>query len=142
MLGERKKLENYFQDSETTDIAEMHEKFWKNVELKPSVVNKKALLARANFMQEELDEFRMAVENGDFLEQIDALIDITVVAKGTAVMMGLRWKRHWDEVYRANMEKEPGKNKKRPGMAFDLIKPAGWYGPDHRLVLEDYWRPG
>ena len=141
MLSKRRIYHDYFGDSETTDIAEMHDKFWSNVELKPSVNNKKALLARADFMQEELDEFRRAVTNGDFLEEIDALIDITVVAKGTAVMMGLRWERHWDEVYRANMEKEVGKNIKRPEMPFDLVKPSGWMGPDHRLVIEDYRVP-
>ncbi|MHA1806802.1 MAG: hypothetical protein ACTSX2_04450 [Candidatus Thorarchaeota archaeon] len=141
MLDKRRVFHDYFGDSETADIAVMHDKFWSNVQLKPSVNNKKALLARADFMQEELDEFRAAVTNGDFLEEIDALIDITVVAKGTAVMMGLRWERHWDEVYRANMEKVVGENVKRPDMAFDLIKPCSWSGPDHRLVLEDYGLP-
>ncbi|HUW45932.1 MAG TPA: hypothetical protein VMW50_09085 [Dehalococcoidia bacterium] len=138
MSTDRTTFERYFKDSETVDIAQMHDKFWSNVKLKPSVCDKATLLARADFLQEELDEFRRAVENGDYLEQIDALVDLVVVAKGTAVMMGLRWKWHWDEVHRANLMKEVGANKKRPDMPFDLVKPKGWIGPNHLVILDKY----
>jgi predicted HAD superfamily Cof-like phosphohydrolase len=142
MSTDRTKFESYFRDSETVDIAQMHDKFWGNVKLSPSVCTKEVLLARADFIQEELNEFRSSVENGDYLEQIDALVDMVVVAKGTAVMMGLRWKWHWDEVHRANLMKEIGKNEKRPDMPFDLIKPEGWIGPNHLSVFDArYDRP-
>jgi len=127
----RQRFEKYYGDSEVADLAEMHEKFWGDQKLKSSVGDKAYLMARAEFIQEELDELKAAIRGGDFLEQIDALIDIVVVCKGSAVLMGLRWDRHWNEVMRANNEKEPGVQSKRPGMRHDLIKPKGWCGPNH-----------
>lgn len=132
----RQKFEDYYGDKEVADLAEMHEKFWGDQSLKPSVSDKDYLMARAEFIQEELDELKEAIENGDYLEQIDALVDIVVVCKGSAVLMGLKWDEHWDEVMRANNEKEPGEQAKRPGMKHDLIKPSGWCGPDHLRVLD------
>ena len=120
----------------------MHTKFNFTCSLKPSVSDKKTLLARAEFIQEELDELKQNIENGDYLETIDALVDIAVVVKGTAVIMGIRWKYHWDEVHRANMMKQVGNNAKRPDLEQDLIKPEGWCGPDHLLVMDRHGRTG
>lgn len=131
----RKKFENYYEDKETADLAEMHEQFWGDQHLQHSMGDKEYLLARCDFIQEELDELRSAIENGDYPEMIDGLIDIVVVCKGSAVLMGFRWERHWNEVMRANMAKEPGTQSKRPGMKHDLIKPRGWSGPNHLAVL-------
>jgi len=136
MDKQRKKFLNYYGDPETTDIAEMHHKFWNNVTLNPRPGSRDDILARVDFIQEELDELREATMRGDFLEVIDALVDIVVVAKGTAVMIGIPWRTHWNEVHRANMSKEVGQNKKRPDMPFDLIKPPGWMGPDHLSILK------
>ena len=139
---DRTRLEGYFKDPETVDIAEMHTKFNFTCSLKPSVSDKKTLLARADFIQEELDELKRNIENGDYLETIDALVDIAVVVKGTAVIMGIRWKYHWDEVHRANMMKQVGNNDKRPDLEQDLIKPEGWCGPDHLLIMDRHGRKG
>ena len=136
MSPNRQKFENYYRDKETADLAEMHEKFWGDQSLKPTMSDRDYLLARAEFIQEELDELKEAILQGDFLEQIDALVDIVVVCKGSAVLMGIPWGGHWNEVMRANMGKEPGAQSKRPGMKHDLIKPPGWMGPDHLSVLD------
>lgn len=138
MGANRQKYERYYGDKEVADLAEMHEKFWGDQMTKPSVSDKDYLLARAEFIQEELDELKKAIAEGDYIEQIDALIDICVVAKGSAVLMGIRWNRHWNEVMRANGEKEVGKQSKRPGMKHDLIKPEGWCGPNHLGVLDGH----
>ena len=95
------KFMTYYGDTETVEVAEMHRKFWGDQKLKPSIGNKEYLLARAEFIQEELDELKEAIEQGDYLEQIDALIDIVTVCKGSAVLMGVRWSKHWAEVLRA-----------------------------------------
>ncbi len=134
----REHFEKYYEDPETTDLAIMHQKFWGDQKTKPSMGDKEYLLARCDFIQEELDELRLAIENKDYPEMIDGLVDICVVAKGSAVLMGVRWGRHWNEVMRANMEKEPGEQSKRPGMKHDLVKPEGWCGPNHLAVLSGY----
>ena len=139
---DRTRLESYFKDPETVDIAQMHDKFNFTCSLQPSVSDPQTLKARADFIQEELDELKQNIEHGNYLEIIDALVDIVVVAKGTAVIMGIRWKYHWDEVHRANMMKQVGNNDKRPDLKQDLIKPPGWYGPDHLRVLDLHGREG
>ena len=130
-----REFREYFGDTETAQIAEMHEGFWDNVAQHPKMLDRVTLEARAAFIQEEVDELVASIASGDVLETIDALVDITVVVKGTAVLMGLRWSEHWDEVLRANKAKEVGRNPKRPDLEHDLIKPPGWTGPDHRPIL-------
>lgn len=139
---DRTRLESYFKDGETVDIAEMYQKFGFTVNMRGTILPRHILMSRAEFLQEELDELKEAIESGDLLNQIDALIDLVVVAKGTAAMMGLRWKYHWDEVHRANMMKQPGNREKRPNLSEDLIKPPGWYGPDHLQIIEKHGRTG
>jgi predicted HAD superfamily Cof-like phosphohydrolase len=131
---------NYYMDEETYDIAHMHKKFGMTYNLKPKALNHETLMSRAEFIQEEVDELMRAIEQNNYLEVIDALVDIVVVVKGTAVMMGLKWKLHWKEVLRANLAKERGSNPKRPDLKEDLIKPLGWHGPSHSFVLNSYDR--
>jgi len=133
-------IQDYFIDSETADIAAMHQKFDMTFNLKPQALKHDTLMSRAEFIQEELDELKEAIAHNDYFETIDALVDIVVVVKGTAAMMGLRWSKHWDEVHRANMAKERGRNPKRPDLEEDLIKPCGWAGPSHSFVLDSYDR--
>lgn len=61
-----------------------------------------------NFIQEELDELKEAVENEDIVEILDALLDITYVGLGNGAMVfGLKDKM-WDgyqEVQASNLSK-------------------------------------
>ena len=97
---------------------------------------------RRRFMQEEVDEFVEAWEDGDEAGQADALIDLVYVAMGTAHLMGLPWQALWDEVQRANMTKQrasaDGSDSKR-GNALDVVKPPGWTPPDIEGILERHW---
>lgn len=90
----------------------------------------KFLQFRIAFLQEELDEMKSAKSAEDV---VDALIDLCVVAIGTLDSFGVDSYKAWDEVLEANMNKETGVKPSRPnplGLP-DLIKPAGWVGPDH-----------
>lgn len=94
---------------------------------------------RAGFMQEELDEYREAVEKGDPVGQVDALCDLIYVAIGAAIESGfVGFDSHFAAVHAANMAKVPGK---KPGRehseGFDAIKPEGWTGPeaDHAAIF-------
>lgn len=136
--GVRGKLDKYFEDEETADIAEMHHQFEMTYNTAPRTLSKDTLKSRAEFIREELDELFDAIERNDYLAMVDALVDIVVVVKGTVAMLGLRWRRHWREVHRANMSKQRGNNPKRPELKEDLIKPEGWMGPDHLNVLTRY----
>jgi hypothetical protein len=94
---------------------------------------KKYLEFRLNFIKEEYDETREALIMEDAEEIVDGLIDICVVAIGTLDAMGVNAHKAWDEIFKANMNKEVGIKKERPnplGLP-DLIKPEGWVNPSH-----------
>lgn len=92
---------------------------------------------RLDHLKEELDETILAVENDDLEEVIDGLLDLIYIAAGTLGMCGIKSQLHWEEIQRANMSKERGVNPKR-GHDVDVIKPAGWEGPNHGRVLKWY----
>lgn len=119
------------------DMERMHEKYgvpnWilENVNDKEKM--QKFLEFRIKFLKEELDETRKAFEDGNPEEIVDGLIDLCVIAIGTLDAFKIDAHTAWEEVYRANMEKEVGVKESRPnplGLP-DLIKPDGWQAPDH-----------
>ena len=114
------------------DIAEMHTKFGVNEKIRQLDKEKlaKFLEFRVAFLQEELDEMRLAT-NGD--DVVDALIDLCVVAIGTLDAFDIDSDEAWKRVHQKNMEKEVGIKASRPnplGLP-DLIKPEGWTAPTH-----------
>lgn len=124
-------------DKELEDVRAFHNKFsFLDSGRFPSMVTKRKLRERAECLQEELDEFKKAIESQDFAEQADALIDLVYFAKGTAVIMGLPWEELWDDVQRANFSKERGITKR--GHAFDVIKPEGWQKPQGEAILKKH----
>ena len=56
---------------------------------------------------------------------------------GTSVLMQLPWQSLWNEVQRANMTKvrADDESQSKRGSNLDVIKPAGWVGPDIKGVL-------
>lgn len=127
-----------FQDSETCHVADMHYQFGFDIGDFPKLLTRDLAQERAEKMQEELEEFRIACEQSDLAGAGDALIDLAVFLKGTAVMMGLPWGPLWDDVMRANMSKERGTAPNRPEHKQDLIKPKGWRGPQTQAILDEY----
>ena len=88
---------------------------------------------RLNMLQEELDETQNAFVNKDAEEVVDGIIDLCVFAIGTLEVFGVDANKAWDEVYKANMNKEVGIKESRPnplGLP-DLVKPKDWKGPSH-----------
>lgn len=114
------------------DIAIMHEHY--NVHPVMEKMDKEKLKTflqfRINFLQEELDEMKTSKSAEDV---VDALIDLCVVAIGTLDCFKVDSYKAWDEVLKANMNKEVGVKPERPnplGLP-DLIKPPGWVAPSH-----------
>jgi predicted HAD superfamily Cof-like phosphohydrolase len=76
------------------------------------------------------EEFKVALENNDRVEQLDALIDILVVTVGAIHSGGFNAEAAWKEVMRTNFEKidkETGKVRKREDGK--VLKPTGWAPP-------------
>ena len=117
------------------DINRMHNKYgvrdWIN-HATPFHL-KKFLEFRLDFIKEEYDETREALIMEDSEEIVDGLIDLCVVAIGTLDAYGINPYTAWDQVLKANMNKEVGVKPERPnplGLP-DLIKPEGWEAPSH-----------
>jgi predicted HAD superfamily Cof-like phosphohydrolase len=124
------------------DVAAFHHKFGltnPRTPGEPIQLDKPTYEFRRDFMREELEEFEQGYEEGNLAKQADALIDLTYVVLGTALMMRLPWQPLWDEVQRANMTKErsTGSKDKRSkrGNSLDVVKPKGWTPPDIEGVL-------
>jgi predicted HAD superfamily Cof-like phosphohydrolase len=119
-------------------VRAFHIKFGVPMSPVPAFLDKDAHEFRCKFMQEELDEFKDAVAEGNIDKALDALLDLVYVAKGTALKMGLPWDTAWPRVQYANMQKElakpDGSNSKR-GSPMDVIKPEGWVAPTHWDLL-------
>ena len=123
-------------DWECRDLVNMYDHYMFPVHSEPQLLSDKEMQDRVNYMLEEIHELVTAVARHDMAEIADALVDIVVFCKGTAVMMGLPWEQLWKEVMRANMDKRPGENPKRPGFTHDLVKPEGWVPPRIQEVLD------
>lgn len=115
------------------DIEDMHEKYGVNEKVREFDADKlrQFLQFRVNFLEEELNELKDNMNNPE--EIVDALIDLCVVAIGTLDAFDVDAHKAWNEVHKANMNKEVGIKASRPnplGLP-DLIKPVGWTAPSH-----------
>ena len=82
--------------------------FGKPNNYEPKIPEKKEWEFVYDFVLEELEEYRQACENGDIVEVLDAICDITYVTLGNATMLhGLKDKiwPAYQEVQASNMSK-------------------------------------
>jgi predicted HAD superfamily Cof-like phosphohydrolase len=93
----------------------------------PSIENYAMYL---DLIDEEREELKEAIEAGDQVEQLDALVDILVVTMGAIRAAGWNGEAAWNEVMRTNFAKidlETGKVRKREDGK--VLKPKGWQPP-------------
>ena len=122
-----------------TDLFLMHKKYGFHEWMQEKVAAgewetlKEYLRFRVNFLEEELNEIKAAIENNDAEEVVDGLIDLAVVDIGTLDVFGIDSRTAWDRVNNANMAKERGmkETRKNDYGAPDLVKPSGWVAPNH-----------
>jgi predicted HAD superfamily Cof-like phosphohydrolase len=90
-----------------------------------------------NALLEEVGEFQLAAEEGDFIGSVDALIDLIYFAAGGLHKLGLSAddaEFSFMAVHTANMEKQKGvKESRAVGDAPDAIKPMDWVSPEERI---------
>jgi predicted HAD superfamily Cof-like phosphohydrolase len=94
---------------------------------------------RKNLADEEVGEFKDAVDEGDLEGIADACGDRIYIAIGDALTFGVDLRPIFAEIHRTNMAKlHDGK----PVHRFDgkIVKPEGWKGPDIRRLLKEQGR--
>jgi predicted HAD superfamily Cof-like phosphohydrolase len=87
-------------------------------------------------IDEEVGELHQAVLANDKVEQLDALIDILVVAIGAIHSAGFEAEGAWKEVMTTNFAKidqDTGKVRKREDGK--VLKPLGWTAPELNTFL-------
>ena len=79
--------------------------FGQEVKTNPSFASDKINLLRYELIKEELDEFKVALENNNLLEVADALTDILYVTYGAGHAFGIDLDKCFEEVQNSNMSK-------------------------------------
>jgi len=115
------------------------EKFMKACDQSVGNLNEAQYKLYSDLIHEEFnEEFKLAVENNDRVEQLDALIDILVVTIGALHSGGFDVEGAWKEVMKTNfakIDKETGKVRKREDGK--VLKPVGWTPPNLAPFVKD-----
>jgi len=107
------------------------EKFMKACDQTVDGFNQDQFKLYVSLIDEEADELKVAIDNNDQVETLDALIDILVVTIGAIHSMGSDAEGAWKEVMMTNfakIDKDTGKVRKREDGK--VLKPQGWVPPD------------
>lgn len=88
-------------------VAEFHRTFKHPIEAKPLIPASDRCQLRVALLEEELKEFKKAIEDQDLVEVADALCDLQYVLSGAILEFGLgeQFPDLFDEVQRSNMSK-------------------------------------
>ncbi len=97
--------------SNFNDVKTFMHAFGQEVEVKAKFPNEKIIKLRYELIQEELEEFKKAMETKNLKEIADALTDILYVTYGAGHSYGIDLDKCFSEVQRSNMSKlgEDGK---------------------------------
>ena len=130
------------EDKRTTleMVQEFHETYGLPVENEQTTGSKQTKELRINLLQEELDELKEALENDDYVETLDALIDLQYVLDGAFLSFGMQNVKGaaFSEVHRSNMSKlgEDGKPIRREGDG-KVMKGPNYFKPDIAQFIQD-----
>jgi predicted HAD superfamily Cof-like phosphohydrolase len=113
------------------------EKFMRACDQSVGELNENQYKLYLDLMEEEWKELQVALNSGDRVEQLDALLDFIVVTTGAIHSAGFDGEGGWKEVMRTNfakIDKETGKVRKREDGK--VLKPVGWTPPDLKPFLK------
>tara|TARA_Y100000590_G_scaffold362573_1_gene419808 strand:- start:185 stop:556 length:372 start_codon:yes stop_codon:yes gene_type:complete len=104
--------------------------FGQEVKKTPSLSTEKINNLRINLINEELEEFKLAIKNNDLKEAIDALTDILYVTYGAGHAFGVNLDKCFDEVQRSNMSKLGEDEKPIYNKDGKVMKGPNYFKPD------------
>jgi predicted HAD superfamily Cof-like phosphohydrolase len=121
-------------------VQQFHDTYGLPVLDSPNISDEKTNTLRINLLAEELDELKEALQKGDMVETLDALIDLQYVLDGAFLSFGLHGLKEqaFNEVHRSNMSKlgEDGKPIRRESDG-KVLKGPDYFKPDIAQFLED-----
>ena len=104
--------------------------FGQEVKSQPSFSTDKVNKLRYDLIKEELDEFKDALDNKDFLEVADALTDILYVTYGAGHAFGIDLDKCFEEVQNSNMSKLDKNGKPIYNENGKVMKGPKYFKPD------------
>lgn len=125
--------EDFFQS-----IREMMAGYGQETRTKPSLATEEERSLRISLIEEELDEFKQALEEKDIVEVADAIGDLMVVVCGAAHTFGIPLPDVLEEIQRSNNSKidpETGRVVRREDGK--VLKPKSFSPPDLTFLLKD-----
>lgn len=119
-------------------VTEFHEKFGHLVEDKPKLPALLILVLRHKMIQEELDEYKEAYEEGDLVKMADALGDMMYLVVGGAIEIGIGSKMEeiMDEIQASNMSKLGADGKPIYREDGKVMKGPNYFPPNLKSILE------
>ena len=100
------------------------------VKTNPSFASDKINLLRYELIKEELDEFKVALENNNLLEVADELTDILYVTYGAGHAFGIDLDKCFEEVQNSNMSKLDKNGKPIYNDMGKVMKGENYFKPD------------
>lgn len=107
------------------------------IDRKPGPLPKDELEWLNGAVGEEMGELAQAHENGDFVGQIDAVIDAMYFLGGALTRMGIDHavsEEIFTAIHCANMLKHKGKKDRDIQHENDAVKPITWVDPESRII--------
>ena len=120
-----------------TDVFKDSLRFMKAIDNTTDKFNVDQFNLYFKLIKEEYKELRDAIDAGDQVEVLDAIVDILVVTIGAGHSMGADVEGAWNEVMRTNFAKidsETGKVRRRKDGK--VLKPEGWKPPDLKSFVK------
>ena len=109
--------------------------FGQEVKKKPGWSSDKINTLRINLIEEELNEFKEAIEKKDLKEVADALTDILYVTYGAGHAFGINLDNCFDEVQNSNMSKLDNDGKPIYNNDGKVMKGPNYFKPDLKKFL-------
>ena len=109
--------------------------FGQEVKDKPSFSTEKINNLRVSLIEEELKEFKDAMESKDLLEVADALTDILYVTYGAGHAFGINLDKCFDEVQNSNMSKLDSNGKPIYNDFGKVMKGPNFFKPNLKKFL-------
>ena len=117
-------------------VKNFMETFGQEVKSRPSLSSHKTNELRYNLIKEELDEFKLALDNKDLLEVADALTDILYVTYGAGHAFGINLDACFEEVQNSNMSKLGDNGEPIFNDQGKVMKGPNYFKPDLSKVIK------
>ena len=111
-------------------VGKFMKTFGQDVKTSSGLSSEKINLLRIKLIEEELSEFKKAVNENNIVEVADALTDILYVTYGAGHAFGINLDKCFEEVQNSNMSKLDEKGKPIYNQQGKVMKGPNYFKPD------------